>query len=181
VLDYDKIRARHQKMAQLSHARARGIENKKDPFSFSIHHTRASDTWATFQTDTAKNPENSPQPPERAGRKPATLDEVFEVMWDRAPEAEPEITTEVATAAVWLAERLATGPKCIADLTAEWCGGKAVQYPDGSVRWEGGRDGGGGEGRWLKDLNEARLALGVLVYEGPDLKLWWGIPEDDLQ
>jgi hypothetical protein len=67
---------------------------------------------------------------------------------------------------------LETGPKRIAELCAEWGGGKQQQLRNGQVRWCGGRDGDGGH--TITQLCEARDLIGAVVSE--DLS-WWKLPE----
>jgi hypothetical protein len=104
-----------------------------------------------------------------------------------APSAEhPTVQTPIASeafsydpAVAFLLSRLGHGPRLIADLIAEWCGGSEVRQRDGLFRWEGGRD--GTNGQWIRDLNDAREVLGVIAYEGHDGRLWWKFPHEKEQ
>ena len=88
-------------------------------------------------------------------------------------DGEANLETITATAAVWLIARLTPGPRRIADVISEWCGGHEVRHRDRSIRWEGGQE--KTSGRWIKDLNEARQVLGIVAYE-EDGKIWWRMP-----
>ena len=88
------------------------------------------------------------------------------------PQPEPE-------AVAWLRSKLADGPQHIAPLIAEWCGGEEVRQRDGTLRWEGGRD--GTNERWIDELMQARWMLGVEVYIGEDERCWWQLPQSGAQ
>jgi hypothetical protein len=78
----------------------------------------------------------------------------------------------------WLRERLSSGSQRIAALTAEWCGGTLVKQRDGTLTWEGGRD--GTNGRWLSELLQARESLGVKAYLDDAGRYCWRLPESRL-
>ena len=82
-------------------------------------------------------------------------------------------------AVTWLREKLTDGPRHIAPLIAEWCGGEEVRQRDGTLRWEGGRD--GTNERWIDDLMQARWTLGVEAYEGEDERFWWRLHQETVQ
>jgi hypothetical protein len=73
-----------------------------------------------------------------------------------------------------LCDRLRDGPRRVADLFAEGCGGSLITHRDGVLRRESGRD--GTNGHTIATLNEARVLLGVAVETGPDGRWWWQLP-----
>jgi hypothetical protein len=78
----------------------------------------------------------------------------------------------------WLKERLSSGSRDIAALVAEWCGGQQVHRPKGGLVWEGGRDGTGG--RFISELMQARVVLGVQAYLDNNERYCWRLPESRL-
>jgi hypothetical protein len=79
-------------------------------------------------------------------------------------------TSDVAVA--WLKARL-TSPQRVADVIAEWCGGKRCMQKNGARRWEGGQH---HADEKIVTLNRATRLLRVEVKLGQDDRFWWAMP-----
>jgi hypothetical protein len=98
----------------------------------------------------------------------------FDVITPPEPPPPDPATQRRIVAAMWLEDNL-TQPRRVGEIFAQWTGGTQRLQRNGSLRWEGGRD--GTDGHWLTDLCEAQKLLRVKAFLGTDGSWWWTCPE----
>ena len=86
----------------------------------------------------------------------------------------PDLGPPLVLVAAWWLEDNLTQPRRVGEICAQWTGGTQRLQRNGSLRWEGGRD--GIDGHWITDLCKAREPLGIEAFIGADGLFWWTCP-----